>query len=388
MTFKKPNIDDFSTMPLCAGKVNDYKSYRNTLVKTQKGILQWVENIVRDIGRYTTMSPVTTFRNTFITTKQLILMKQIPIHQVYRLYTELRPGTCQYKTAQEVSKIFHVSKNTCIIKLIGAKFHLRNRSESHIGQSIKNKIIVRCKQCNEEIKVYPSIGIRRQFCSKECKYAWQSKHVRGINHPTFKRIKVMCIRCNEEFEVKAYEKDRKYCSRECAEKDMIGTKNPFYGKKHTKETRNKMSGRSVSEENKRKLSDLKKGEKLSEEHKQKISAGLQGIPYDEWEEFVKDNLYCPKFNEACRESNREKYNRRCFICGLPESENITTTGKLRKLSVHHVDMDKQQGCEGNRWKLIPTCLHHHNLHNDLWMYRVIYLLEHVWGRDNETGGEN
>ena len=108
------------------------------------------------------------------------------------------------------------------------------------------------------------------------------------------------------------------------------------------------------------------------------SAAKQGIPYDEWESFATEQKYCPLFNKACKESVREKYDRRCFICGLPESENITSAGKLKKLYVHHVDMDKQQGCDGKRWRLIPVCIQHHNLHNNLWMYRVIYLLGHVW----------
>jgi predicted nucleic acid-binding Zn-ribbon protein len=128
---------------------------------------------------------------------------------------------------------------------------------------------------------------------------------------------------------------------------MTGENNPFYGKKHTEETR------------------------------QKISANCQGISYDEWESYVRNSPYCPKFDNACRESNREKYGRRCFICGLPESDNITSTGKHHKLSVHHVDMDKNQGCDGVRWKLVPVCMEHHH-HNDLWAARFIYLLDNVW----------
>ena len=114
--------------------------------------------------------------------------------------------------------------------------------------------------------------------------------------------------------------------------------------------------------------------------RQHISATLQGITYDEWENFAKDQPYCPLFNEECRESNREKYDRKCFICGLPEEENITSTGKQLKLSVHHYDMDKMQGCNGHEWKLVPLCVHHHggNIHTKLWEIRIIYLLKNVW----------
>lgn len=112
---------------------------------------------------------------------------------------------------------------------------------------------------------------------------------------------------------------------------------------------------------------------------EKRSAALQGISYDEWEGFAKDNPYCPAFDEICRESNRDKYDRKCFLCGLDESENITSTGKQRKLAVHHVDMNKDQGCNDHIWKLVPLCLHHHRgTHNELVMHRIIYLLENVW----------
>ena len=111
----------------------------------------------------------------------------------------------------------------------------------------------------------------------------------------------------------------------------------------------------------------------SEEHSRKMSAVQQGISYDEWEGFAKSQLYCPKFNESCKESNRMKYGRRCFLTGLPEAENG------QKLSVHHCDMNKQQGCDGHRWRLVPLCrAWHGRTHNETWEARIGYLLENVW----------
>lgn len=157
-----------------------------------------------------------------------------------------------------------------------------------------------------------------------------------------------------------------------------GDKNYMYGKHITEVVREKIkngnTGLIRSEETRNKMSIAQTGKNHSEESRMKMSAAKQGIPYDDWESFAVDHPYCPKFNEACKESNRDKYDRKCFICGLPESENITSTGKLRKLGVHHVDMNKQQGCDGHAWKLIPTCMHHHNLHSDLWIDRIVYLL--------------
>lgn len=123
---------------------------------------------------------------------------------------------------------------------------------------------------------------------------------------------------------------------------------------------------------------------VTEDTCRKISATIQGISYDEWESYVCKKLYCPDFNITCRESNRKKYNRRCFLTGLLESENIGGDGKQRKLSVHHYDMDKGQGCNGKKWKLIPVCLEWHGkIHNDLWEARIIWLLDNVWNNTEE-----
>ena len=167
-------------------------------------------------------------------------------------------------------------------------------------------------------------------------------------------------------------------AREKMSEARTGEKNHFYGKTHSEETRKKISeaASNMSEETRKKMSEA--ASNMSEETRKKMSAAKQGIPYDEWESFAKESPYCPKFNEACRESNREKYSRKCFICGKHESDNTTKTGKQKRLSVHHVDMDKMQGCNGRRWRLIPTCIEHHGkVHSDLWMYRIIYLLENV-----------
>jgi hypothetical protein len=220
-----------------------------------------------------------------------------------------------------------------------------------------------------------------------------------------------------------------------------GERNPFYGKHHTKESKEKNRNahlkENLSKETIKRMSDSHRGFKHTEESKQKMSvarqgenhpsygkkrsveqrqrmvkaqkkywddpasrekasiaqkkywddpishekasATQQGIPYEEWESFACELPYCPDFNEKCRESNREKYNRKCFLTGLPESENIDKNGKQRKLSIHHVDMDKGQGCNGKRWRLVPVCMNWHGkVHNELWESRIIWLLDNVW----------
>ena len=115
---------------------------------------------------------------------------------------------------------------------------------------------------------------------------------------------------------------------------------------------------------------------LTEERKRKISAAHQGIPLEEWTGFVSNGEYCEKFDEACRERIRAKYYHRCFICDTPQDENINKNGKMIKLAVHHIDMNKDQGCNGNEWKLVPLCLHcHPKAHHHPIKSRLVYLID-------------
>ena len=79
--------------------------------------------------------------------------------------------------------------------------------------------------------------------------------------------------------------------------------------------------------------------------------------------------YCERFDEDCRERNRDRYSRRCFLCDKDETDNG------RRLSVHHVDMNKRQGCDAHAWKLIPLCQScHGRAHTPMWQARIEYLI--------------
>lgn len=89
--------------------------------------------------------------------------------------------------------------------------------------------------------------------------------------------------------------------------------------------------------------------------------------------------YCYMFDEICRDNNRRKYNYKCFICDVSEK----TTG--RKLDVHHIDYNKNQGCdEKPEWKLLPLCRSCHaktngsKEHQLMWEARLIYLRDDYW----------
>ena len=51
---------------------------------------------------------------------------------------------------------------------------------------------------------------------------------------------------------------------------------------------------------------------------------------------------------------REFFGYKCLACGKDEME-------LRmKLSIHHIDHDKEQGCNGKPFNLVPLCINCHS----------------------------
>lgn len=226
------------------------------------------------------------------------------------------------------------------------------QSEARSGENSScwkgGKVIKVCEVCGEEFLVTPALASASRFCSSKCFGRHHSENIRGENSPVWKeKVVQICDECGKEFSVIPSKSHQRFCSREC------------YGKWRSEN----LSGRNSSCFGKLRPYEIRK----------RVSATLQCISYDEWESFAEDHPYCPKFNNACRESNREKYDRCCFLSGMTETEN----GK--KLSVHHIDMNKEQGCNGHTWKLVPlSAKWHGHAHTQTWMARIQYLLDHVW----------
>lgn len=155
-----------------------------------------------------------------------------------------------------------------------------------------------------------------------------------LSYGSGKKIWRICEKCGEESEV--------------IYKDYIGG--------YTKCKSCVRTGKPLSDATKKKISKSHKGKTITEEARRRLSAMRQNIPYSEWTSYAIDSPYCANFNDECRETNREKYDRRCFLCNRHEEDNIDRNGNKHKLSVHHVDMNKNQGCDGHEWKLVPLCM--------------------------------
>lgn len=77
-------------------------------------------------------------------------------------------------------------------------------------------MIIKCKNCNKEIRLNPKSAIRRKTCSLQCKKEIQIK----------KRIKI-CLYCRNKFKADGqYNKKRKFCSPQCAGLAYKGNKSP------------------------------------------------------------------------------------------------------------------------------------------------------------------
>ena len=137
--------------------------------------------------------------------------------------------------------------------------------------------------------------------------------------------------------------------------------------KHSENRKEKISNSLMGNKN-------SKGYKHTKEQRIRNSESHKGILCGEnnpnWKGGTSFLPYCEKFNEKKKEEVREQYNRKCYLCGKDEKENITKINKMRKLSVHHIDSDKEQGCNDKPWKLLPLCMHCHNRRKDLINLRV------------------
>lgn len=121
------------------------------------------------------------------------------------------------------------------------------------------------------------------------------------------------------------------------------------GRRHSKETKEKMS------KSQKKVQHWTGHKNFTQPHtfesRQKISNALKGNKNPNWKGGIKhEKKYCYKFNDTLRQQIRDKYMNKCFLCNKTKEENGM------ELDVHHIDYNKDQGCNNEHdWKLIPLC---------------------------------
>jgi len=202
----------------------------------------------------------------------------------------------------------------------------------------------------------------------------------SLTHGSCKKVVTVCDECGK-VRLSQYHQHSALCHR-CAI-TLYGVRNPFYGKHHSDESRQKISaansgeqnsqyGKHHSDEERLKLSIALKGRKLTDETKLKMSNSRKGEKNPLWRGGTSFDPYCQKFNEAFKESIRDKFGRICFLCPKTEAENG------RKLSVHHVNYDKNCLCDDVKCEFVPLCMTCHmktNTNRGYWENLIIEKLK-------------
>jgi hypothetical protein len=225
--------------------------------------------------------------------------------------------------------------------------------------SIKTKIYctIKCREKNEKRKY------EKKF-KEEHGYSRYSKYSNKFGEYTVLK-KAICSQCGIQFFTSSNgSRTRKYCYK-CHPKP-----GRVVGSKHSDMAKEKMRQSHIGKHH-----DLITKWKISKSHMGKNV----GPKHPNWRGGKKNNKYCHKFNAEFKERVRAYFNFRCILCGKQENENISKkTGKVLKLSVHHVNYNKSACCNDDIPKLFaPLCLSCHtktNYNREKWERKISKML--------------
>lgn len=208
-----------------------------------------------------------------------------------------------------------------------------------------------CEFCNVEFK---KKNKKQRFCSVKCVNDWQ-KTIRWedrVGEETAERIrKEVSLRTagekNPTKNPKVAKKVSESLSKYLKENPELraGNNNPFHGRKHTSEYKEKHS-------------QNKKG-KWAYNHNQYLKL-LENTPRKEkhpnWLGGISFLPYCPKFDKKLKNRIKNKYRNMCSLCKI---SNVM-------LVVHHIDYDKKNSSENNLIPLCESCHGKTNFNREIW----------------------
>jgi len=197
---------------------------------------------------------------------------------------------------------------------------IKCRSCSH---KITGKYCIKhyCKDCNKEISRPDAIR-----CSK-C----QQERQRGKLHPNYKNGLPKCIDCGKEL--------TNYIAQRC---------HSCAGKY--------ISITSIAFKNR----------------------DLMGINAPNWQGGLSFLPYSSDWTESLREQIRDRDNHECQLCNKSEQQELKET--KQKLSVHHIDYNKEHCVVENLISLCFKCHLKTNINRDFWCeYFIIFLKEAIYG---------
>lgn len=167
------------------------------------------------------------------------------------------------------------------------------------------------------------------------------------------------------------------CTEETKRKISKGNKGKIRSDECKRENSNAHRGKHLTEVTKRRISESEKGKRCSEETKQLISNSHKGALNPNWQGGISFEPYCIKFNNDYKCKIRILLGNICFLCGKTEEEN----GKA--LDVHHVNYNKNCGCDSSKCVCVPLCHSCHmktNGNRSYWQTFITNKLkETIWG---------
>jgi len=279
----------------------------------------------------------------------------------------------------------------------------RMSSECHKRPDLRDDLIIRDYLAGEsagQIAIKYNCNsetIRLRLISNGIERRTQSENMRGNDYSKGRKL-------SEEHRRKISDANRRRTQspetrRKIAESKIGKKRKPFSedwkrklgdvgrGKKRSDESKLKMSAiqrqlfkdegrrKRQSELAKKQWQDPKYRDRMSGENncmkRPEVRAKVSGENCWLWKGGISYEPYCPKFNESLKEEVREAFGRKCYLCPTTEEENG------ERLSVHHVDYKKSQGCNGQKWSLLPLC---HKCHTKTSRQKWFYfcLLRDYW----------
>jgi len=210
-----------------------------------------------------------------------------------------------------------------------------------------NKI---CKNCNNKFLKNPEITYKQwkytKFCSRKCKNLF----MKGINAPGFKDGRTLnkyYCKCGNKINWATAIFGRgmcRFCMTQLYTRILKGRGNPFYGRKHTKATKNKMS-------------------------QIRINSGLYiGKNNPAYINGKSKRKYPRDFSKKLK---YQIFKRDNFIC------QICQTYPCNDLVVHHIDYNKKNNSKDNLITTCRKCNSKINFNRKYWQSKLLFKKENI-----------
>jgi len=132
----------------------------------------------------------------------------------------------QRKSHREVRSCIRCDKEFCVFPC-----DKRQTCSLKCTNRLLHYVIHRCEHCGKEREIQRKMAEKRRYCGREC----------FAQARLATRIEKKCLQCETVFYVIPHRQEAKYCGISCQNEAYSGEGNPYYGRKHSTETREQLS---------------------------------------------------------------------------------------------------------------------------------------------------